>query len=170
MVKMAKKLKLSLMFLGLLVLLVLDIHADYTYGIPFQHMILEIFLFFGCLVGFSYFSDLALKRYKQQGQKLITLTRDLESKNGQIQSLNNKVKSYREEFRADIESCFKNWGFTKAEADVANLLLKGLSIKEISEVRSSNEQTVRSQCSSVYKKSKMENRSQLSSYFLDDLV
>lgn len=170
MVKMAKKLKLSLMFLALLLLLALDLRSDYVYGLPFTHMIIEIILFFGCLVGFSYFADLALKQYREQGQKLTTLLQNLETQQGQISVLHSKVKSYKDEFRADVQNSFRKWGLTRAEADVAGLLLKGLSIKEISELRKSNEQTVRSQCSSLYKKSKLENRSQLSSYFLDDLI
>ncbi len=170
MIKMAKKLRLSLIFLALLVLLVFDLHADYVYGIPFSHMIVEILLLFGCLVGFSYFADLALKQYKRQGESLVHLKKDLESKDGQISTLNSKVMSYKEEFRGEIESTFRKWGLTRAEVEIASLLLKGLSVKEIADVRKSNEQTVRSQCSSLYKKSKLENRSQLSSYFLDDLI
>lgn len=170
MVKMAKKLKLSLTFFALLVLILIDLRADYIYGLPFSHMVIEIILFFGCLVGFSYFGDLAFEQYKAQDQKLVSLKRNLEDRDGQISSLNSKVKSYKDEFRAEIESCFLKWRLTKAEAEVAGLLLKGLSVKEIAEVRQSTEQTVRSQCSSLYRKSKLENRSQLSSYFLDDLI
>lgn len=133
-------------------------------------MILEIILFFICLVGFSYFSDLALKQYKNQNQRLLKLQENIQEKDTQLSSLNKKVKSYKEEFRAEIENTFKKWEFTRAEAEVASLLLKGLSTKEVAELRQSNEQTVRSQCSSIYKKSKLENRSQLSSYFLDDLI
>lgn len=167
---MAKKVRLSLIFLALLVLLLFDLRADYLYGIPFTHMIVEIILFFGCLVGFSYFADLAIKQYKQQGQKLVALKQDLQSRDTELSHLNKKVTSYKEEFRSEIEKSFKQWGFTKAEVEIAGLLLKGLSVKEIADVRHSNEQTVRSQCSAIYKKSKLENRSQLSSYFLDDLI
>ncbi len=168
--RLKENMKFSLLSLTLLLLLLLDLRADYLYGIPFSHMILEIILFFICLVGFSYFSDLALKQYKNQNQRLLKLQENIQKKDNQLSSLSKKVKSYKEEFRAEIENTFRQWGFTRAEAEVASLLLKGLSTKEVAELRHSNEQTVRSQCSSIYKKSKLENRSQLSSYFLDDLI
>jgi len=170
MTKVRENIKFSLFSLALLVLLLLDLRADYLYGIPFTHMILEIALFFCCLVAFSYFSDLALKQYKSQNQQLLKLQKNIQDKDTQLSTLNKKVKSYKEEFRLEIENTFRQWGFTRAEAEVASLLLKGLSTKEVAELRQANEQTVRSQCSSIYKKSKLENRSQLSSYFLDDLI
>ena len=55
------------------------------------------------------------------------------------------------------------------EKDIALLLIKGLSMKEISALRGSSDATVRQQSASVYKKSKLDNRNQLSSYFLEDL-
>jgi len=168
--KVTENIKLSLLCFALVILLLVDLRADYLYGIPFSHMVLEVLLFFGFLVGFSYFTDLALKQYKAQNLKLATLQENLQFKEIQLCTLNKKLKSQKDEFRAEVLDTFRQWGFTRAEAEVASLLLKGLSTKEVAEVRKANEQTVRSQCSSIYRKSKLENRSQLSSYFLDDLV
>lgn len=67
----------------------------------------------------------------------------------------------REEFRA--------WGLTPAEADVAGLLLKGATIKEIAVARDTSEATIRQQAQGIYRKSGLSGRAELQAYFLDSL-
>ena len=47
---------------------------------------------------------------------------------------------------------------------------KGLSLKEISTVRSTSERTVRTQARALYGKSGLEGRAALSAFFLEDLL
>ena len=56
-----------------------------------------------------------------------------------------------------------------AEREVALLLLKGVSLKEIAEARGTAERTVRQQAAAVYAKAGVSGRSELASYFLDAL-
>lgn len=84
---------------------------------------------------------------------------------------------WRENSRAQIEGLrhaihqqFDDWGFTAAEKDIAGLLLKGCSHKQIAEVRQSNVSTVRQQAQAIYRKSGQQNRSELAAYFLDAIV
>lgn len=69
-----------------------------------------------------------------------------------------------------IRQQFGRWHLTAAEGDVALLLLKGLSSKEIALVRGSSERTVREQARSVYAKAGLNGRAALSAYFLEDLL
>jgi DNA-binding NarL/FixJ family response regulator len=46
------------------------------------------------------------------------------------------------------------------------LILKGLSNKEIANVRSASEMTIKQQASAIYRKSGIANRSQLLAFFL----
>lgn len=170
MTKMAKSIRLSVYFLVVIALALLDIWFDFKHGIPARHLLFEVFIFFLGLVGFNYFSSMAYKIHREKLNQLQSLQKDISDRNSELEILDRKVKSYREEFRQEIADTFSKWGFTRSEADVAGLLLKGMSLKEVAEARKSNERTVRSQCSSIYRKSKLGNRSQLSSYFLDDLV
>ena len=62
------------------------------------------------------------------------------------------------------------WTLTQAERDVALLLLKGLSLKEIATVRATNERTVRSQARALYSKAGLSGRAALSAFFLEDLL
>jgi DNA-binding CsgD family transcriptional regulator len=167
---MAKSIRYGIAFAGLTVLALLDIWLDFEQGIPIRHLLFETLIFLVALIGLNYFSIIVIRRYREQQTSVRTLQDDIGRKNAQLSQLNNKVKSYKEEFRLEIEATFKSWGLTRSEVEVAGLLLKGLSLKEIADLRASNERTVRSQCSSVYKKSKLDNRNQLSSYFLDDLI
>lgn len=69
-----------------------------------------------------------------------------------------------------IDRQFERWRLTPAERDVGLLLLKGLSHREVADLRSTSEATVRQQAFNIYRKSGLRNRSELSAYFLEDLL
>jgi len=69
-----------------------------------------------------------------------------------------------------IKAQFDEWALTPAEQDVALLLLKGLSMKEIAKLRGVSERTARQQATLVYSKSSVPGRAGLSAYFLEDLL
>jgi len=69
-----------------------------------------------------------------------------------------------------VERQFESWTLTAAEAEVALLLLKGLSFKEIAIVRDTSERTAREQAGSVYKKAGVAGRAELSAWFIEDLL
>ena len=75
-----------------------------------------------------------------------------------------------DEFLSYIDEQFNTWTFTRSEKEIALLLIKGLSMKEIADIRGSNENTVRQQSSQIYKKSRLSGRMELSAFFLDDLL
>jgi DNA-binding NarL/FixJ family response regulator len=58
---------------------------------------------------------------------------------------------------------------TRSETDIAFLILKGLSHKEIARVRASAEATVRQQARSIYEKSGLTGRAELAAFFLEDM-
>jgi len=69
-----------------------------------------------------------------------------------------------------IERQFDAWGVTPAEREVGMLLLKGLSHKEIAQMRDTGEATVRQQAFSLYRKAQVAGRAELSAHFLEDLL
>ena len=69
-----------------------------------------------------------------------------------------------------INAQFGRWNLTDAEREVALLLLKGLSHKEVATIRAVSERTVREQSRSVYTKSGLSGRTALSAFFLEDLL
>ncbi len=70
---------------------------------------------------------------------------------------------------AAILAQFHDWGLTEAEADIAGLILKGASLKQIAAARRTSEATIRQQAQGIYRKSGLANRAELSAYFLEDL-
>ena len=53
---------------------------------------------------------------------------------------------------------------------MAFLLLKGMSLKEIAEIRDTAEKTARVQSMSIYAKAGLSGRSELAAFFLEDLL
>jgi len=53
---------------------------------------------------------------------------------------------------------------------VALFLIKGISLKEVAELRGTSEKTVRHQASTIYAKAALNNRAELSAFFLEDLL
>ncbi len=69
-----------------------------------------------------------------------------------------------------IDAQFEQWGLTPVETDVALLLLKGFSMREIADLRQISERTARQQATTVYAKADVNGRAALSAFFLEDLL
>jgi DNA-binding NarL/FixJ family response regulator len=69
-----------------------------------------------------------------------------------------------------IKEQFDAWALTEGEADIAGLMLKGLSHKEIARLRLTSETTVRQQAAAIYRKSGLASRAELAAFFLEDLL
>lgn len=65
---------------------------------------------------------------------------------------------------------FTRYDLSPAETEVAWLLLKGMSIGEIAELRQTQLGTVKAQCSSIYRKSGATGKSQFVSQIVEDLL
>jgi DNA-binding CsgD family transcriptional regulator len=95
---------------------------------------------------------------------------DLQLSVQEIEQLKLERQRTQEGLHRAIEEQLKVWGLSPSEIEIAFLVLKGLSNKQIAEVRQTSESTVRLQCSSIYKKSKLTSRSELAAYFLEDIL
>lgn len=69
-----------------------------------------------------------------------------------------------------IDRQLERWGLSPAEKEIALLLLKGLSHKEVAEVRTVSESTVRQQARALYRKAGLTGRADLAAFFLEDLL
>lgn len=81
-----------------------------------------------------------------------------------------RAKIHIQGLALEIERQLTSWKLTASEKEVAFLLLKGLSLKEIAEVRKTSEKTARAQSTAVYEKSGLSGRSELAAFFLEDLL
>jgi DNA-binding CsgD family transcriptional regulator len=74
------------------------------------------------------------------------------------------------EFIAAMRSQFVTWQLSPTESEIAMLLIKGLSMKEISAARSVQEKTVRQQAANIYAKTGLAGRHELVAWFIEDLL
>lgn len=69
-----------------------------------------------------------------------------------------------------IHTQFEDWKLTGSEKEIAILLIKGYSMREISELRNVKEKTIRQQATTIYAKAGCANRNELASCFIQDLI
>lgn len=105
-----------------------------------------------------------------QRQALGELRGQLKSARGQLARLDNKTHKLASQYREVMQKQFDAWQLTASEQDVVIGLLKGLSFREIAELRQTREKTVRQQASSVYRKAGVASRNELAAWFFEDLL
>lgn len=143
-----------------------DIFADLQLNIPAWHIFQESVLVVLTIVGSIYLGfDLirSSRQVKALGFKLAKADK-------QINNMSSQMRAARQEYSLTIAAQFNTWGFTKSEQQVALLLLKGLTFKEISEVRLTKEKTVRQQASTIYSKAQVDGRHTLCAWFMEDFI
>jgi DNA-binding CsgD family transcriptional regulator len=111
-----------------------------------------------------------LGRTRRQHQEQLALIRDLEVARSEGAQWRSDMRELLKGLSSAIDDQFERWGLTAAEREVALLMLKGLSHKEIAVVRDASERTVRQQARSIYGKANLSGRAALSAFFLEDLL
>ncbi len=86
------------------------------------------------------------------------------------ETIEKQLKMASESFYTLAEAQFSDWRLSAAEKEVAIFSLKGLSISEIADIRKTSIGTVKAQCSSIYKKAKVKNRTHLISVLIDEII
>ena len=107
---------------------------------------------------------------RRQRDDHLQVIRDLEVARLQGQRWRSESRTLLNGLGAAIDVQFTRWNLTDAEREVALLLLKGLSSKEVAAVRGGSERTVREHARSIYSKAGLTGRAALSAFFLEDLL
>ncbi|MCC2617532.1 LuxR C-terminal-related transcriptional regulator [Aestuariibacter halophilus] len=144
----------------------IDVLTDSQLGVPLWHIVEESIIV--AAAGFGAFFLILENRRRRQyiGQ----LKRSLADSDQQNANLSAEMRQARHDFAQVIQHQFSDWQLTASESEVAMLLLKGLSFREISAVRDSTEKTVRQHASRIYEKAGIDGRHALAAWFLEDLV
>lgn len=142
-----------------------DVIEDLGEGVALSHVAIELSLFLVALLGTLFL----LRSYFKNILKLKLKNEELSEARDDASKWKNKSKVFIEGLIQSIDEQFEDWGFSESEKEVARLLIKGLSNKEISEVRGTSEKTIKAQITSIFKKSNLKNRSELMAFFLEDL-
>lgn len=157
---------IAAVLLVIAVLTSIDIFNDYFEGVAIWHISIETVVAVIALIGVFY-----LVRGRFTLQRNLKQERQASSElQAEARKWKQVSKKYVKGLSAEIENQLDRWDLTGAEKEVSFLLLKGLSNKEIADVRGTSVQTVRSQTNAIYSKSGLSGRSELSAFFLEDLL
>jgi DNA-binding CsgD family transcriptional regulator len=144
----------------------LDVITDITLGVPRWHIIEEGVIVLISAIGFVYL----LWEMRRRSGEMKVLAQNLRSADRQLQDITEGMQRARSRFSETIHQQFLDWELTLSEQQVAMLLLKGLSFREIAVVRETREKTVRQQASSIYAKSGLDGRHAFAAWFLEDFL
>ena len=111
----------------------------------------------------------AIEVREERADRLAMLT-DLERAKREGAEWRRRAERQLDQYREAVVEQFDEWEATEAERDVGQLILRGLTHKEIGRLRKTSEATVRQQAQSLYRKANMPNKGAFSAYFLDDVL
>lgn len=154
------------MLLLIAALVAFDVGTDLLQGASRGHVVLEIAAGIAAVVGAAYLLRDALRLRR----RLATQARDLSAYRAQAAAWQAQARRHVEGLARSIDLQLEQWQLSVAEKEIAFLLLKGLSLKEIARLRGTAEKTVRAQSAAVYAKSGLAGRTELSAFFLEDLL
>ncbi len=161
-----ERLIIATVLLFIFIFSVFDLFTDLKEGVAWWHVFFE-----GIVAIFSIFSIFVLMRDS------FILKHDLEIEKNNSARLREESKQWKENSKKfiqglsqSIDDQLSKWQLTPAEKDVALMLIKGYSLKEIAELRNTAEKTTRTQATSIYAKAGVNGRSELTAFFLEDLL
>jgi DNA-binding NarL/FixJ family response regulator len=164
---------LVLLFVLIAVLVSVDLITDLNDRTTLSHVALELLVI---VIGFVAATAivLRLRRAARAAQELrahaVQLAEDLRVTKEEAARWQRDAADLIAGLSEAIDAQLVRWQLSPAEQEIALLLLKGLSHKEIAQVRSVSETTVRQQAQSLYRKAGLNGRNDLAAFFLEDLL
>lgn len=148
------------------VVTLLDILNDAGKGLEYVHLSFEVVMFL-----------LSLSCAVWAGRQIVLSRRQTELERKEKFRLEEEYRASRKQAEAYlagageiIEKYCLDWQLSTSEKDVALLILKGFSYKEIADLRDVSERTVRQQAGAVLKKAGVGGRSELAAFFLEEFL
>ncbi|HSG49912.1 MAG TPA: helix-turn-helix transcriptional regulator [Longimicrobiales bacterium] len=155
-----------IVLLTVALLVSIDLLLDDKSGADPRHLFLE-----GLLMAVSVGGAAWLWRgLREARMEAATLAHDVAQARAEAVRWRDEARDVLQGLGVSIGRQFARWELTPAEREVALLLLKGLSHREVAAVRKVSERTARQQAQEVYRKAGLANRSELSAFFLEDLL
>lgn len=150
-----------------------DAVSDLRHGTTLEHVLAELGVVVVGLVGSGFIARrllVRLRRARATEAELRALTGRLKATEAEAARWRAEAADILAGLSSAIDQQFERWSLSPAEKEVALLLLKGLSHRELAEVRSVTEATARQQARAVYKKAGLSGRNDLAAFFLEDLL
>lgn len=151
----------------------LDLVSDLGEGAAAGHVVAEAGGFVVAMAGALFMARRLLRVVRSERaarEEVNVLAARLEETEAEAARWKGEARDLLSGLGAALDRQFARWALSPAEKEVALLLLKGLSHKEVAEVRSITEATARQQARAVYKKAGLSGRNDLAAFFLEDLL
>jgi DNA-binding CsgD family transcriptional regulator len=143
-----------------------DLVVDLSYGTTLGHLAAEALMI---VMSLSVIIWLIL-HLRSQMRELDQIRREIADEKNRRTRAGSEGQAVRSKLAEIIRQQFQHWQLTAGEQEVALLLLKGLSFKEIAGVRDTHEKTVRQQASAIYRKAGVNGRHAFSAWFIEDFL
>jgi DNA-binding CsgD family transcriptional regulator len=160
-------------FVAIALLAALDLASDLREGTTVGHVLAEGGVFVVGMVGAVFMARRLLGVVRSERvarEEALHLAERLNASEAEAARWRDEARDLLDGLGAALERQFERWALSPAEKEVALLLLKGLSHKEVAAVRSITEATARQQARAVYKKAGLSGRNDLAAFFLEDLM
>lgn len=157
-------------FTAIVLLVSLDIVEDLREGITLRHVLIEGAVVLVGLLGSAEMARRLFRLARATRSRAAELAEQLEATKAEAARWRGEAQDLLKGLGAALDRQFERWALSPAEKEVALLLLKGLSHKEIASVRETSEATARQQARAIYKKAGLTGRNDLAAFFLEDLL
>jgi DNA-binding CsgD family transcriptional regulator len=143
-----------------------DLAADLDHDMSLNHVGAEVVAMLLCLGG-AWGTGMHLRRALVRARDL---RRHLEGARADLDRARSEADALRAGLGTALDEQFARWGLTSAQREVALLVLKGLSYKEVAELRTTAEHTVRNQALAIFRKAGLAGRAEMAAFFIEDLL
>jgi len=158
------------LFAVIALLVAADIVADVSEGAALSHVALEAGIGLAALLGVIVLTWRVVREARRARRAELALSGDLETTRQAAARWRSEAQGLIEGLSAQIDAQFSRWNLTSAEKEVALLLLKGFSHRDVAKLRRVTEATARQQARSIYTKAGVSGRHDLAGFFLEDLM
>lgn len=160
-------------FAGVALLAFVDVMSDLRAGTTAGHVAIEVAVVMIGLAGAAVVGlqlRAAIRQARDARAEAQALSQRLAATAAEAARWRAEASDLLKGLGSALDRQFERWSLSPAEKEVALLLLKGLSHKEIAEVRTVAEATARQQARAVYRKAGLSGRNDLAAFFLEDLL
>lgn len=146
--------------------IVYDLVLDYRNNSPHPHIAFEFLALTATVFWFVYF----VTKFFQESKKYRTSQIENEKVRDEAKKWQEKASNLISGLALEADKQMQLWSLTPVEKEIAFLLIKGFSTKEIAELRGNSERTIRQHAQSIYAKANLKGRAELAAFFLEDLL
>ena len=165
-----ERLIIATIFVSISAFVGIDLLIDSREGTSIAHFVIEGTIAFVALISALFILNGIFDKKNKLEAELLIASSNSDANKAEAEIWRSRAKIFIDGLSSEISNKLYDWGLSASEKEIAFMLLKGLSLREIANARNTNEKTTRAQATSIYQKSGLSGRADLSAFFLEDLL